>query len=105
MQLRLPLLVALMLPLALFATQRPEPVEQPRKPEDEIDRVANTQPWIGSNLLNIPAANLCSARQVPQRSEPSFEKPALVCYKSDLRHALNFAYTGQNSGFQGLFLL
>jgi hypothetical protein len=34
---------------------------------------------------------------------PSFENPALECYKSDLRHALNFAYTKQTAGFQRLY--
>ena len=30
-----------------------------------------------------------------------FEKPPLKCYKSDLHHALNFAYSEQKRGFLG----
>jgi len=30
-----------------------------------------------------------------------FEKPPLKCYKSDLHHALNFAYSEQKCGFLG----
>src|SRR5262252_7466029 len=40
--------------------------------------------------------NLCSLR--PKRS---FEKPPPKCYKSDLHHALNFAYSEQKRGFLG----
>src|SRR5215470_5619103 len=32
---------------------------------------------------------------------PAFEKPPLECYKSILRHALNFAYTRQTTGPAG----
>src|ERR1700693_127345 len=38
------------------------------------------------------------------RTVSSFENKPLECYKSDLRHALCFAYTWQFTGFRCLYL-
>jgi hypothetical protein len=38
------------------------------------------------------------------RCVTSFENKPLECYKSELRHALNFAYIQQTAGFRGLYL-
>ena len=67
-------------------------------------RAMQMTPYCRYGRLRTRCSRVVLTDYAPALDQPSFENPPLECYKSDLRHALNFAYTEQTAGFQGLYL-